>query len=111
MNRKLVYAYLRTSNQNSQNAKDSDSKDRQLKKIKSFVRGKGWKIDQVFYDLSVSGDTGTDLSGRDEWNEMFAKMKSNGVKTFVVADQMRFSRSILTAEVMKAEAAKPSCIC
>ena len=103
MNRKLVYAYLRTSNQNSKNAKDGDSRDRQLKKIKSFVRSKSWKIEQVFYDLSVSGDTGADLSERDEWNEMFAKMIGNGVKTFVVADQMRFSRSILTAEVMKAD--------
>ena len=103
MNRKLVYAYLRTSNQNTKSAKDGDSRDRQLKKIKSFVRSKGWKVEQVFYDLSVSGDTGADLSERDEWNEMFAKMISNGIKTFVVADQMRFSRSILTAEVMKAD--------
>ena len=103
MKRKSVFAYLRTSNQNTKLAKEGDSKDRQLKKIKSFARSKGWKIDQVFYDCSVSGDTGADLSERDEWNDMFAKMISNGIKTFVVADQMRFSRSILTAEVMKAD--------
>ena len=30
-----------------------------------------------------------------------AKMKSNGIKTFVVSDSDRFSRSILTAEIMK----------
>jgi DNA invertase Pin-like site-specific DNA recombinase len=99
--KKKVFAYLRTSNLNSKIAIDGDSKDRQLKKIKSFCRSKSWQIDEIFYDCSVSGDNGTDLSERDEWNKMMARMKSNGVKTFVVADQSRFSRSILTAEIMK----------
>ena len=101
--KKAVFAYLRTSNMNSKIALDGDSKDRQLKSIRSYCRTKGWKVEDVFYDCSVSGDNGTDLSERDEWNEMMAQMKSNGIKTFVVADQSRFSRSILTAEIMKSD--------
>jgi site-specific DNA recombinase len=99
--KKKVFAYLRTSNLNSKIAQESDSQDRQLKKIKSFIRSKGWKLEQVFYDCAVSGDNGTDLTDRDAWNEMMAKIKSNAVKAFVVADQSRFARSILTAEIMK----------
>ena len=99
--KKKVFAYLRTSNLNSKIAKESDSQDRQLKKIKSFIRSKGWKLEEIFFDCSVSGDNGADLADRDEWNEMMAKIKSNGVKAFVVADQTRFARSILTAEIMK----------
>ena len=97
----LVFAYLRTSNKNAKLALDGDSKDRQLKTIRRFCRGKGWKIEQIFYDCSVSGDNGSDLSEREEWSEMMSLMKSNGLKTYVVADQTRFSRSILTAEIMK----------
>ena len=101
--KKAVFAYLRTSNMNSKIALDGDSKDRQLKSIRSCCRTKGWKVEDVFYDCSVSGDNGKDLSERDEWNEMMAQMKSNGVKTFVVADQSRFSRSTLTAEIMQSD--------
>jgi len=97
----LVFAYLRTSNKNAKLALDGDSKDRQLKTIRRFCRGKGWKIEQIFYDCSVSGDNGSDLSEREEWSEMMSLMKSNGLKTYVVADQTRFSRSIITAEIMK----------
>jgi DNA invertase Pin-like site-specific DNA recombinase len=96
-----VYAYLRTSNKNSKLALDSDSKDRQLKAIRKFCRSKGWQVKETFYDCSVSGDNGMDLSERDQFNDMMAQMKSNGIKTFVVADQQRFSRSILTAEIIK----------
>jgi DNA invertase Pin-like site-specific DNA recombinase len=99
--KKSVYAYLRTSNKNSKIALDGDSRDRQMKSIKKFCRNKGWKIEDTFYDCSVSGDNGTDLTERDEWNEMMSRMKSNGIKTFIVSDQTRFSRSILTAEIMK----------
>lgn len=99
--KKQVFAYLRTSNKNSKIAKDSDSKDRQLKGIRRFCRGKGWKIQETFYDCSVSGDNGMDLTEREEFNEMMSRMKANGIKTFVVADQTRFSRSILTGQVMK----------
>ena len=63
--KKKVYAYLRTSNLNSKVAIDGDSKDRQLKKIKSFARSKSWKVEEVFYDCSVTGDNGTDLTERD----------------------------------------------
>ena len=99
--KKKVFAYLRTSNLNTKIALDGDSKERQLKKIRSFARTKNWQIAETFYDCSVSGDNGTDLSQRDAFNEMMAKMKSNGIKTFVVSDSDRFSRSILTAEIMK----------
>ena len=99
--KKKVFAYCRTSNLNTKIAVDGDSKERQLKKIKSFARSKSWKVEEVFYDCSVSGDNGTDLSERDAFNDMMSKMKSNGVKTFVVADASRFSRSILTAEIIK----------
>ena len=99
--KKRIFAYLRTSNLNTKVALDGDSKERQLKKVKSFARSKNWQVEEVFYDCSVSGDNGTDLGERDAFNEMMAKMKSNGIKTFVVADQSRFSRSILTAEIIK----------
>ena len=99
--KKQVFAYLRTSNKNSKIAKESDSKDRQLKGIRRFCRSKGWKIQETFYDCSVSGDNGMDLTEREEFNEMMSRMKANGIKTFVVADQTRFSRSILTGQVMK----------
>lgn len=99
--KKQVFAYLRTSNKNSKLALDSDSKERQLRQIRKFCRSKGWQITEVFFDCSVSGDNGSDLSERDQFNEMMACLKSNGVETFVVADQTRFSRSILTAEIIK----------
>ena len=99
--KKQVFAYLRTSNKNSKLALGSDSKDRQLRTVRKFCRLKGWKISNVYYDCSVSGDNGSDLTERDEFNEMMSCMKSNGIKTFVVADQTRFSRSILTAEIIK----------
>ena len=73
---------------------------RAVKEDKVFRQGKNWQIAETFYDCSVSGDNGTDLE-RDAFNEMMAKMKSNGIKTFVVSDSDRFSRSILTAEIMK----------
>ena len=99
--KKKVFAYCRTSNLNTKIAVDGDSKDRQLRKIKSFARSKSWKVEEVFYDCSVTGDNGTDLTERDAFNEMMSAMKSNGIKTFIVADQTRFSRSILTAEIIK----------
>lgn len=101
MKNKDAYAYLRTSNKNTKLALDSDSKDRQLKSVRKFCRVKGLKIKEVFYDCSVSGDNGCDLSEREEFSRMLTLMKSNGVKTFVVSDATRFSRSILTAEIIK----------
>ena len=79
--KKRIFAYLRTSNLNTKVALDGDSKERQLKKVKSFARSKNWQVEEVFYDCSVSGDNGTDLGERDAFNEMMAKMKSNGIKT------------------------------
>jgi site-specific DNA recombinase len=98
--KKLCYAYCRTSNLNTKVALGSDSKERQLKKIRKFCRGKGWQIKEIFYDCSVSGDN-SDMSAREAWSDMMVNMKSNCIKTFVVADQTRFSRSILTGEIMK----------
>ena len=99
--KKLVFAYLRTSNKNTKLALDSDSKDRQLKMIRRFCRIKGFQIKDSFFDTSVSGDNGTDLRERDQFNEMMSVMKGSEIKIFVVADQTRFSRSILTAEIIK----------
>jgi site-specific DNA recombinase len=96
-----IYVYLRTSNKNTKLALDSDSQDRQLKAVRKFARSKSWKIKEVFYDCSVSGDNGCDLTEREEFSRMMTLMKSNGVKTFVVSDATRFSRSILTAEIIK----------
>jgi DNA invertase Pin-like site-specific DNA recombinase len=99
--KKLVYAYLRTSNKNTKLALDGDSRDRQLKAIRRFAKSKGWRIKEAFYDCSVSGDNGSDLSEREEFSRMMLLMKSNGVKSFIVSDATRFSRSILTAEIIK----------
>jgi DNA invertase Pin-like site-specific DNA recombinase len=99
--KKQVFAYLRTSNKNGTIALDGDSKDRQLTQIRRFVRGKGWRITRTFYDLSVSGDNGADLGEREQFSDMMLELKANGIKAFVVADQQRFSRSILTAEIIK----------
>jgi site-specific DNA recombinase len=99
--KKETYAYLRTSNKNTKLALDSDSKDRQLKAIRRFAKSKGWRIKEIFYDCSVSGDNGCDLTEREEFSKMMSLMKSNGVKSFIVSDATRFSRSILTAEIIK----------
>jgi DNA invertase Pin-like site-specific DNA recombinase len=101
MKNKEVYAYLRTSNKNTKNALDSDSKDRQLKAVRKFCSSKKWTIKEIFYDCAVSGDNGCDLTEREEFSQMMTLMKSNCVKTFLVSDATRFSRSILTAEIIK----------
>ena len=101
MKNKEVYAYLRTSNKNTKNALNSDSRDRQLKAVRKFARSKSWKVKEVFYDCSVSGDNGSDLSEREEFSKLLTAMKANCVKTFLVSDASRFSRSILTAEIIK----------
>jgi site-specific DNA recombinase len=95
-----AYAYIRISNQNKVAALDSDSKDRQLRSIRKFARTKGWKVKEIFMDVGVSGDTGTDLSSRDAFNDMLGYMKSNGIKIFLVSDPSRLARSVVTAAII-----------
>ena len=97
---KEVYAYIRTSNQNKVAALDSDSKDRQLRSIRKFARSKGYKIKETFMDVGVSGDTGTDLSSRDAFNDMLGYMQSNGIRVFIVSDPSRLARSVVTAAII-----------
>ena len=97
---KEVFAYIRTSNANKIAALDSDSRDRQLKVIRKFARTKKWKIRQVFEDVGVSGDTGTDLSSRDGFNDMLGYMKSNSIRNFIVSDASRLARSVVTAAII-----------
>jgi DNA invertase Pin-like site-specific DNA recombinase len=95
-----VFGYLRTSNLNKRNAENSDSQVRQKKAIKRFCSSKKWKIKDFYYDLGVSGDSGTDLSNREAFSDMLSEMKSNGIKRFVVADSSRLARSVITAAII-----------
>ena len=101
-----VFAYVRTSNLSYKKAGESDSKTRQMRAIRTFCRGKGFSIKETYYDQSVSGSNGCDLTEREAFSEMLAELKSNGVKTFVVADAQRYSRSIVTAAIISEELKK-----
>jgi len=98
--KKEIFAYIRTSNTDKAAAAKSDSDAHQLKTIKQFCQLKDWIVKDAFYDLRVSGDNGGDFREREAFSEMLAEMKSNGVKTFVVADAKCFAKSIITAAII-----------
>jgi DNA invertase Pin-like site-specific DNA recombinase len=99
---KNVFAYIRTSNNNLKAVENSDSKARQLRRIRRYTRPKGWKVTKVFHDC-VTGDSGMDLSARVEFHEMLREMAENEIDVFCVETAERFSRSILTAAVLTEE--------
>ena len=94
-----VYVYCRTSNQNKKARSDSDSYSRQLRSIKDYARWRKLCVKEIFYDEGVCG---SDLEARREFARMMEALEEGDTKTFIVSDISRFSRSVLTGEIIKA---------
>lgn len=89
--RKAV-AYMRTSSRTNVGP-DKDSDKRQLAAIEGYAKTAGFEIVATYYDAAVSGaDPITDRPG---FNEMLARLLSNGARTIIVESPDRFARDLL----------------
>ena len=92
-----VIGYMRTSSQTNVGV-EKDSGKRQLRTIKSFCKSKKYKLADTFYDENVSGSSA--MNDRPQLLNAVAYCVENNVKTIVVENSDRFSRSLMNQEVM-----------
>jgi DNA invertase Pin-like site-specific DNA recombinase len=88
-------AYLRTSSA-SNVGPDKDSDRRQRDAIAAFAKHGGFEIVEEFYDAAVSGADPIDT--RPGFRALLERIVSNGVRTVIVEDASRFTRTLMVQE-------------
>jgi DNA invertase Pin-like site-specific DNA recombinase len=96
-----IYAYVRTSNLSEKNAIDSDSKKRQLRAIRKFCRSKGYDIKGTFHDICSGDNSKCDIGSRIALNAMLAEMEKTGINAFVIEEQSRLARSVISSCIIR----------
>ena len=94
--RKQAIGYLRTSSA-ANVGEDKDSERRQRIAIERYAKRAGFDVVDWFYDPAVSG--GDPIDTRPGFSAVLARIASNGVRTIIVENALRFARDLMVQEV------------
>ncbi len=91
-------AYLRVSGCGQVNG---DGFPRQREAVRGYAKARGIEIIDEFRDEGVSGSK--DLDDREGLSDLFARIRSNGVRLIVIERTDRLARDLMVGEVLLAE--------